>query len=304
MSRLPIALLAPWHWPAWLGFGVIWLIAQLPWRIALRAGAMLGTPLRALMPGRRKVAETNLARCFPELDDLARHALLKENFRDLGRMLAEFAICWMASTRRFSRIPHRIDGLEHLTHAMAEGRGVLLVGAHFSHLELCARLIAQHVDYAGFYREHGSPVFEWAVKARRLRYAQAMYGRKELRAAVKYLRKGGALWYAPDQDMRGKDSVFAPFFGIATSTITATHHLARLSGAVVIPFHHHRRPDAEGYVIRLDAPLADFPSEDVVADTTRINALIETMVRAAPSQYLWIHKRFKTRPPGEPAFYQ
>lgn len=303
MNAPPLKLLAPWHWPAWLGFGVIWLIAQLPWRIALRAGAALGTPLRMLMTGRRTVAETNLARCFPELDDNARRDLLHENFRDLGRMLAEFAICWMASARRFGRIPHRIDGLEHLTRAMANGRGVLLVGAHFSHLELCARLIARHVDYAGFYREHGSPVFEWAVKARRMRYAQAMFGRKELRAAVKYLRKGGALWYAPDQDMRGKDSVFAPFFGIATSTITATHQIARLSGAVVIPFNHMRLPGNGGYVIRLDAPLADFPSDDVVADTARINAIVETMVRSAPSQYLWIHKRFKTRPAGEPPFY-
>lgn len=259
--------------------------------------------MHMLLRSRRRVAERNLELCFPTLSTSARHALLREHFDDLGCMFAEFALSWMASDRNFSRVPYRVDGLEHLEQARREGRGVLLVGAHFSHLELCARLIAQRIPLAGLYREHGSPVFEWAVKRRRLRYAQAMFGRKELRATVKHLRQGGALWYAPDQDMRGKDSVFAPFFGIPASTITATHHLARMSGARVIPFAHRRLPADAGYAIRLDPPLADFPSCDEVADTARINTLIEAMVRDAPAQYLWVHKRFKTRPPGEPSVY-
>lgn len=299
----PPRLWLPQHWPAWLGLGTIWLIGRLPWRTALRAGAALGGPMHALMRSRRRVAERNVALCFPELDAAARTRLVREHFTDLGRMFAEFALSWMASTRRFAQIPHRVDGLEHLARANARGQGVLLVGAHFSHLELCARLVAQQVPLAGLYREHGSPAFEWAVKRRRLRYASAMFGRKELRATVKHLKQGGALWYAPDQDMRGKDSVFAPFFGIPASTITATHHLARLSGAAVIPFHHYRLPGDEGYAIRLQAPLDGFPSHDAVADTARINTVIETMVRDAPAQYLWIHKRFKTRPPGEPSLY-
>ena len=304
MRQRPFARLwLPQHWPAWFGLGVIWLIARLPWRLALRMGAALGAPMRVLMRSRRRVAERNIALCFPELETTARAALVREHFADLGRMFAEFALSWMASDRAFACIPHRIDGLEHLANAKAQGRGVLLVGAHFSHLELCARLIAQQVPLAGLYREHGSPVFEWAVKRRRLRYAQAMFGRKELRATIKHLKQGGALWYAPDQDMRGKDSVFAPFFSIPAATITATHHLARLSGAAVIPFVHRRLANGEGYTIRLDAPLDGFPSNDVVADTTRINARIETMIRQAPAQYLWIHKRFKTRPPGERSLY-
>ncbi|HEX6834788.1 MAG TPA: lipid A biosynthesis lauroyl acyltransferase, partial [Rudaea sp.] len=111
------------------------------------------------------------------------------------------------------------------------------------------------------------------------------------------------LWYAPDQDMRGKDSVFVPFFGILAATITATHHLARLSGAAVIPFFHRRNADGRSYTLRLEAPLSGFPGPDVSEDTARINALVERMVREAPEQYLWIHKRFKTRPPGTPAVY-
>ena len=137
----------------------------------------------------------------------------------------------------------------------------------------------------------------------RLRYADAMFAKDDLRATVKYLRRGGTLWYAPDQDMRGKDSVFVPFFGVPAATITATHHLARLSGAAVIPFFHKRNADGGGYTLRLEAPLADFPSSDVVADTARVNAVIERMVREAPEQYLWVHKRFKSRPPGEASLY-
>ncbi len=303
MDRLPASLLLPWHWPAWLALAMIWLIARLPWRSAIVAGAALGAPLFRLLGRRRRIAQTNLALCFPDLDADSRQKMLRENFRDLGRMLAEFATSWMASNQSFARIPHRIVGLEHLHTAQAEGRGVLLVGAHFSHLELCARLIAQQVPLAGLYREHGSPVFEWAIKRRRLRYAKAMFGRRELRATVRHLKQGGALWYAPDQDMRGKDSVFAPFFGIPASTITATHHLARMSGARVIAFHHRRLEGTQGYEIRLDPPLPDFPGSDEVADTARINAEIEAMVRAAPTQYLWIHKRFKTRPDGESSPY-
>ena len=138
--------------------------------------------------------------------------------------------------------------------------------------------------------------------AARLHYADAMFTKDELRGTVKYLRCGGTVWYAPDQDMRGKDAVFVPFFGVPASTITATHHLARLSGALVLPFFHRREPDGS-YVLRLEAPLAAFPSDDVEADTARVNAAIEAMVREAPAQYLWLHKRFKTRPAGTAPVY-
>jgi KDO2-lipid IV(A) lauroyltransferase len=302
-TRPPARLLAPWHWPAWLGLGVLWLVARMPWPMAMRAGARLGPLLHLALVRRRRIAQRNLELCFPELAAAERDALLRDHFRDLGRMFVEFSLSWMASNRRFDAIPFRIEGLEHLKGALANGNGVLMVGAHFTHLELCARLIGQALPLAGMYREHGSPVFEWAIRQRRLAYAKTMFGRRELRATVRFLKRGGGLWYAPDQDMRGKDSVFAPFFGIPASTITATHHLARMSGAAVVMFAHRRLPGEQGYVLELSPALTGFPSDDAVADTTRINAQIEAMVRAAPSQYLWIHRRFKTRPPGDPPIY-
>jgi KDO2-lipid IV(A) lauroyltransferase len=178
---------------------------------------------------------------------------------------------------------------------------VLLVGGHFSHLELCARLISRRIPIAGMYRRMDSPVFEWTVLRARLHYAAAMFEKDDIRGTVKYLRGGGTVWYAPDQDMRSKDSVFVPFFGVPAATITATHHLARMGQAQVIPFFHRRLPGG-GYAMRLGAPLP--MGGDAAADTARVNQSIEQMVRAAPAQYLWVHKRFKTRPPGAAEVYR
>jgi KDO2-lipid IV(A) lauroyltransferase len=294
-TRFTSALLAPRHWPAWLGLGVIRLVACLPYRWLLALGRAIGWLAARTLASRRAIAARNIARCFPELDAGARDCLVEANLRDAGLMLVEFAFAWFASKRAIARVPVTIDGLEHLHAARAAGHGVLLVGAHLSHLELCARLVSQRVRIAGMYRAHADAAFEWAVRRARLAYADAMFTKREVRATVRYLQRGGIVWYAPDQAMRGKDSVFAPFFGVPASTITATHHLARLSGARVIPFFHRRLPRG-GYALRLEAALDDFPGEDVVADTTRVNACIERMVRAAPAQYLWMHQRFKTRP--------
>jgi len=297
------ALLAPRHWPAWVGLGFVWLVARIPYGALLGIGRGVGwLAARLIGRDRRGTAEKNIALCFPELSEADRARMLEYNRRDSGVMLIEFALAWMGSPRAIAKIPVTIEGLEHLEAAHGAKRGVLLVGAHFSHLELCARLVSQQLRIAGMYREHEDAAFEWAIKRARLAYASAMFTKDELRQTVRWLKAGGTIWYAPDQDMRGKDAVFAPFFGVPASTITATHHLARLSGAEVIPFFH-RRLDDGGYVIRLERPLSDFPGDDVIADTARINTWIERMVREAPTQYLWMHKRFKTRPPGEASIY-
>ncbi|MGH8190648.1 MAG: LpxL/LpxP family Kdo(2)-lipid IV(A) lauroyl/palmitoleoyl acyltransferase [Rhodanobacteraceae bacterium] len=301
-SPFPRHLLAPRHWPAWLGVGLVKLLVQLPPRRLLALGAGFSAAASPLLRERRHVIARNLELCFPELDAAQREALRREATREMGRMLGEFALGWFASDRKLAGLDVRIEGLQHLEDARAQGRGVLLVGGHFSHLELCARLISRQIRIAGMYRRMDSGVFEWVVLRVRLRHADAMFDKDQLRATVRYLKRGGTIWYAPDQDMRGKDSVFAPFFGIPASTITATHHLARLSGAAVMPFFH-RRTSGGGYALRLEAPLAAFPTDDLVADTARVNAEIERMVREAPAQYLWAHKRFKTRPAGAPAVY-
>ncbi|HTV85216.1 MAG TPA: LpxL/LpxP family Kdo(2)-lipid IV(A) lauroyl/palmitoleoyl acyltransferase [Dyella sp.] len=297
------SLLAPRLWPAWIGVGIMKLIAMLPFTALMAIGRTLGAIIERVPSPRRQVAATNVALCFPELDAAAQKRLVDAHLRDIGMMLIEFALGWMGSDRAIARIPVQFEGLEHLQAAHRAGRGVLLVGGHFSHLELCARLVSQRIRIAGMYRRMDNAVFEWAVLRARLGYARAMFDKDDIRGTVKYLRGGGTLWYAPDQDMRSKDNAFVPFFGVIAATINATHHLARMSNSVVIPFFHRRLPGNQGYALRLGAPLENLPSEDAQADTARVNLSIEEMVREAPEQYLWVHKRFKTRPEGEPPIY-
>ena len=284
----------------WCAFVVMVLAARLPWPLQRGLGRAIGALALRLAGERRRAAMINLALCFPEKSVAEREALLHDSFRDFGIGLFEFARAWWGSAAPMRRTV-RIEGREHLDALQAQGRGVLMVSGHFMTLEMCGRLLCDHVPLAGMYRRHRSEVFEWAVKRGRLRYAAAMFSNEEIRPAMRHLKQGGLLWYAPDQDMRGKDTVFAPFFGVPAATITATHQFARLSGCAVVPFFHRREgPD---YVLRIAPPLADFPSSDAVADSARVNAAIEAMVREAPSQYLWLHRRFKRRPPGVPSPY-
>jgi KDO2-lipid IV(A) lauroyltransferase len=297
VETLPRALLAPRHWPAWLGVGLAGLAAWLPWPLARGLGVALGALAHALAGRRRRWAAVNLALCFPELDAAARRRLLRANFRSLGIGLVEFARAWWGPLGSLAA-RSTLVGVERLEAARAEGRGVILLSGHFHTLEICGRILTTRVPVAGLYRRHRDPVMEWAVRQGRLRYASAMFAREELRPAVRHLKAGGVLWYAPDQDMLGREAVFAPFFGVPAQTITATHQLARLAGARVFGFFHRRRADGPGYEIRIEGPLADFPGADAATDAARVNALVESMVREAPAEYLWVHRRFKRRPDG------
>jgi KDO2-lipid IV(A) lauroyltransferase len=301
-SALPPPPLGPRTWPTWLGIGVMALLARLPWPLQRGLGRALGGVLRPLLGERRRIAARNLALCFPALDDVARASLLRQHFAALGIGLFEFARAWWGSVAPLRR-GLQVDGLEHVEAARAGGRGVIVISGHFTTLEICGRLLCDHVPLAGMYRPHAGGAMEWAVKRGRLRYAMAMFGREELRPAIRHLKDGGLLWFAPDQDTRRGDSVFVPFFGRPASSLTSTHQLARWSGAAVLAFAHVRRPDG-GYTLRLSPAFADFPSEDAVADTSRVMAAIEGMVRAAPAQYLWIHRRFKRQPNGGEDLYQ
>ena len=272
------------------------LLARLPWPLQRVLGRGLGNLLRWVLHSRRQVAARNLALCFPELGAQAHAALLRANFVALGIGVFEFARAWWGSIAPL-RAGLRIEGLEHLQAARASGRGVIVISGHFTTLEICGRLMCDHAPLAGMYRPHASAAMEWAVKRGRLRYATAMFSRDELRPAIRHLKDGGLLWFAPDQDTRRGDSVFVPFFDRPASSLTSTHQLARLSGAQVVAFAHERRDDG-GYTLRLSPALVDFPSRDATADTAQVMASIESMVRTVPTQYLWIHRRFKRQPEG------
>ena len=294
------SFLQPRHWPTFAWLGVAMLAARLPWTLQRALGRGLGWLALHLARSRRHAAEVNLKLCFPEKDDAWRQRLLRDSFDALGVGVFEFARAWWGKIDVI-RPQVQWEGLEHLKALQAQGRGVLLVSGHFMTLEMCGRLLCDHVPLAGMYRRYRNPVMEWAVKSGRLKYASAMFANEDIRATVRHLKKGGFLWYAPDQDMRGKESVFVPFFGMPASTITATHQFARMTGCAVVPYFHRR--EGSRYVLKIAPPLPDFPTDDVVADTAQVNAAIEDMVREAPSQYLWIHRRFKRQPDGLSNFY-
>ena len=272
------------------------LAARLPWRWQRAIGRGIGALLRVALRERRAVAARNLALCFPGHDPDGRERLLRAHFEALGIGLFEFARAWWGSVAPMRR-GLVVEGLEHLEAARAGGRGVIVVSGHFSTLEMCGRLMCDHAPLAGMYRPHAQPAMEWAVRRGRARYAAAMFPKQDVRGAVRHLKKGGLLWYAPDQDPSRGDAVYVPFFGQPAHSLTSTHSLARLSGAAVVLYQHRRREDG-GYTLTLWPALEHFPSDDPVADTARVIAGIETMVRAAPEQYLWIHRRFKRQPDG------
>ena len=257
---------------------------------------MFGNFLRIALGSRREIARRNLELCFPELDAAARADLLRAHFHAIGTGVFEFARAWWGSIDPLRR-DLVVEGLEHMQAAREGGRGVIVISGHFTTLEVCGRLMCDHVPLAGMYRPHASPAMEWAVRRGRARYAAQMFPKQDVRGVVKHLKRGGLLWYAPDQDPSHGDSVFVPFFGLPANSLSSTHQLARLSGAAVIIFQHARRADGS-YTLRFWPAFDGFPSKDATADTARVMSGIETMARAAPAQYLWIHRRFKRQPDG------
>ncbi|AOH35331.1 LpxL/LpxP family Kdo(2)-lipid IV(A) lauroyl/palmitoleoyl acyltransferase [Luteimonas sp. JM171] len=295
-DRSPAPPLGPRNWPTWLAIGLMAAAARIPWPLQRMLGRALGATLRRLLGRRRTIAARNLELCFPGLDDAARERLLRAHFASLGIGLFEFARAWWGSVAPLRR-GLVVEGLEHMEAARVGGRGVIVVSGHFTTLEVCGRLMCDHVPLAGMYRPHAQPAMEWAVRRGRARYAAAMFPKQDLRGSVRHLKRGGLLWYAPDQDPSRGDAVYVPFFGQPAHSLTSTHQLARMSGAAVLLFEHRRRDDG-GYTLKLSPMFEDFPSRNATADTARVMAGIEDMARAAPAQYLWIHRRFKRRPDG------
>lgn len=292
----------PRHWPTWLGLGLLRLLILLPFAWQVRLGAFLGRCLYHLAPGRRRVAETNIRLCFPELDARAQRKLVRRTFESSGISLLEIGLAWWGGDRKLAPLAH-MEGLEHLQAALTQGKGVILLSAHFTCLEIGGRLLARQQPFAVVYRKHNNPLFEAVTKHSRETHFQRAIPRTDTRGLVRALRDGLACWYAPDQDFGRKKSVFVPFMGVQAATLPATSRLAKLSGAPIVPFFPLRLPGGAGYRLVIRPALENFPGDDELADAARINALIEAQVREAPEQYLWLHRRFKTRPEGEEKVY-
>lgn len=304
-QRAPIPFpetLKPQYWPIWLGLSLLWLISKLPLSWQTRIGAGLGNILYHLMRKRRRISAINLQLCFPEKSAEEKEALLKNNFRHLGMLLIDSGLSWWGSRKRLERLAH-FSGNEHLEKALAEGKGAILLTCHMTSLELGGQLLAMRYPLQVMYKRSRNALTEAIILRGRQRFTHRVFKHDDIRSMLRGLREGLAAWYSPDQDFGRKRSVFADFMGVPAATVRMTAVLAGRSGAPVIPYFPIRLPDNQGFEIRILPPLMNFPSGDDVKDARAVNTAIEGIVRQYPEQYLWLHRRFKTRPKGAPPVY-
>lgn len=280
--------------------GLVWLLSWLPFRAITALGWMLGSLLAALPSSRRHIGNVNLRLCLPDLSPAERHGLLRRHFVAMVQMLLEYGYCWFASPERLRRLM-RIEGLDHL-HAL-DGRPVILMMPHFTGLDLAGLRISLETPVVSIYSVQKDPWLDAFFRAKRLRLGTGIiFARQQgTRPTLRALKDGYRLYYLPDQDFGHRDSVFVPFFGVPAATIGGLSRMAAVAKAAVLPCYPRRESD--GYTLVIEPALDNFPSSDIVADASRMNAVIERQARRQLHQYFWLHKRFKSRPPGEADFY-
>ena len=285
-----------------IAVAVAWMLHRLPLALLAPIGSALGSLLYILGHERRKVCLTNLSRCLPEMTEKERAALSKAHFRVFGRSVLERSILWWGSRERVMRLV-KIVGLERIQ--ALKGKPLILLAPHFVGLDAgCTRLTCE-IDLAGIYSKQKDPLFDALLLSGRTRFGrQLAISRQEgVRRALAALKEGIPFYYLPDQDYGARDAIFVPFFAASAATITGLSRMTRLTGARVLPCVTRMLPDGAGYELRCYPAWEDFPGDDDAADARRMNAFIEERVREMPEQYFWTHKRFKTRPEGEPKWY-
>ncbi|MCW8194319.1 LpxL/LpxP family Kdo(2)-lipid IV(A) lauroyl/palmitoleoyl acyltransferase [Proteobacteria bacterium 005FR1] len=303
--RFRLALLHPRYWSTWLGFGLWWLASQLPFRAQLKLGKWLGRIGYHLLKRRRLIARRNIDLCFPELSEAERDQLVRDNFIATATAVFETGMAWFWPLEKLEKLC-TIEGQERIQAQLDKGEGMLLLTLHFTTLEIMGAVFTGQLPrMAVSYRPHRNPVYDLIqnfLRARRNPDAAAIAA-GDVRSMVRHLRNGYGIGYLPDQDYGPKHSVFAPLFGIEAATVVGLSRLAKMSRVPVIPLFSYRRPDNKGYVLKVLPPFEDFPSGDETRDACQLNRHVEDLVRECPEQYLWVHRRFKSRPPGEADLY-
>jgi KDO2-lipid IV(A) lauroyltransferase len=283
-----------------LVLGFMWLLHFLPLPVVAGAGSALGSLMFWLIPDRRRVTRINLARCFPSMSEQDRERLARAHFRVFVRAFLERGVLWWASAERVRDLVG-IEGVEHLR-ALA-GKPVVVFAPHFEGLDAGGMRLSQDFAMVSMYSRQKDRRFDRTLREGRSRFGIRLVSRQEgIRKAVRAMREGLMLYYLPDLDFGPKSSIFVPFFGVPAATVPGLSYISRMTGASVVPCVTRMLPGG-GYVARLYPAWTDFPSGDDAADARRMNAFIEERVLEMPEQYHWLHKRFKTRPPGEPRFY-
>jgi KDO2-lipid IV(A) lauroyltransferase len=293
---------APKYWPTWIGIAFLKLLAALPFKAGLRVGRAIGYILYHLIPKRRRVTEANVKHCFPELSAEEQAQFVKDVFYDNGIGVIESSWTFWGNHKALQKRTKFI-GFELLEKALEENRGIILLGAHYSHTDLGAMLAASKVPtLVTMYRRHNNPLMEETIRTGRISYSKPVE-RKELREIVRSLKQNEVVWYGPDQDFGRKNSIFVPFFGKTAATITATTKMVRFNNSPILALYQRRKEDDSGYIVEI-AEVEGFPSGNEIEDAKIMNLAIERGVRKAPTQYMWVHKRFKTQPDGDQALYK
>ena len=285
-----------------LVLGLSWLLHWLPLPLLAWLARGLGSMLYLVGRSRRRVALKNLSLCFPDLSVQQQRRIARDHFRSFSQVVLEQGLLWWASDRRFQRLI-RVQGMEHWR--AVETRPIIWLAPHFAGLDWAGVRLSAERPVASVYSRQNSELLNRMLLKGRNRFNQSvLFSRQDgLRGVVKALRQGTSFYYLPDLDFGRRDALFVPFFGVLAATVTGLSRIAKLTNAVVLPVIARQLPGGRGYAATIYPAWADFPTDDVAADTRRMNAFIEARIKEMPEQYLWTHKRFKTRPEGEPSFY-
>jgi KDO2-lipid IV(A) lauroyltransferase len=295
------AYLSPRYWLIWFGFSILWMITRLPLSVILKVGDGFGLLLYKLGGSRVKTGQRNLELCFPEKSAAEREIILRQCFQHCGHGLFLSGIVWWSRIERIKRLC-RAEGLEPIVDAIANGEKVLLVVPHSTCLEMSSVAITDHFKFNVLFRVHDNPMWEYVAGKGRGRFNVRLFPRKEVKSFLHSLETEGTAALAPDQDLGAKRSVFVPFFGVQTATVPSASDFANLTGAKVA-FVDYFMDENNMFVARSEGILDNFPTDDKVADTARLSSILEASIRKHPEQYLWLHRRFKTRPVGETKLY-
>ena len=298
---MPLAFFSPKYWITWLGLAMMRAIELLPFRAQIRLGHALGALLRRLPSGYLRIARRNIALCLPELSEPERAELLDRHFRSLGVALCETADTWWSSDARLNKLAD-VQGLHHLQAALAKGRGAILVGGHFTTIEISTRILGTVVPLNVVYRPLKNQVLSHVMFKSFCRHGKPI-PKDDIRSMVRALKKNEAVWFAPDQSYRNKGAAMVKFFGIPAASNPATSRLARISGAAVMTYFGERLPGDAGYRVVIGPAFENFPGADPIEDVERYNRLLEAQVRRVPDQYLWVHRRFKGLGADYPDYY-
>lgn len=281
---------------------ILWLIHFLPFRMIAAIGEGLGILLYAVGKERRQVAMINLGKCFPEMSDAKREKLVRDHFKMFARGLIERSILWWSSAERIKKLV-KVEGMDYFN--AAQGNPIVLLTAHFVALDAGGTWLSMHINYVDIYTNQKNKYINDLLLRKRARFGQQLlYSRQQgMRPVIKAMRGGHPLCYFMDQDLNTKDAMFIPFFGVPAATLTTLPRLVASTKAKVVPCIIKVLPDYQGYEVRFYPEWENYPTDDVAADTRRVNDFIEQRVLEMPEQYFWLHKRFKTRPKGEASFY-